>query len=138
METFMKANNLRWVFCVLRGNVSYYLADENNNPLGYPFLRNLSKDERKLLDGLGICCSTDPASFIYFDVFPKEPREMVEITADAYIEVRKGKDVEFYKAGTYTDTWTNPMDYQFVNKTVLANIPQYKIHIAGHYVPVSE
>lgn len=63
---------------------------------------------------------------------------MVEITADAYIEVRKGKDVEFYKAGIYTDTWTNPMDYQFVNKTVLANIPQYKIHIAGHYVPVSE
>ena len=68
----------------------------------------------------------------------KEYSERVEITAPLYIEVRRGDKVELQRAGTYTDEWTNLRDYQFVNETVLANIPKDKIHIEGNYVPVTE
>ena len=134
----MEAKNLRWVFCVLRGNVTYFLADENNNPLGFPFLRYLSKEEQRLLDNLGIRCSTDPCNSYYFDVSPKKPSERVMITAPAYIEVHNGEGIEFCKVGTYTGESESLRDCQFVNETVLANIPQSKIHFGGNYVPVAE
>ena len=134
----MVAENLRWVFYACHGNVAYFLADGHNKPLGFPFLRNLSDDERKLLKDLGIRCLVDPNNFFYFDVEPKEYRERVEITAPAYIEVRRGTDVKLERSGTYTGEWTNLKDYQFVNETILANIPKCRIHIAGNYVPVAE
>ena len=134
----MEAKNLRWVFYAHLNNITSYLADENNKPLGFPFLRNLSKEDLQLLESLGICCSTDPGSFCYFDPFPKEYRERVTITAPAYFEMCKNGHIEFQKAGTYTDESINLKDIQFVNETILANIPQNKIHIPGHYVPVSE
>ncbi len=134
----MGAENLRWVFYAYHDNVTYFLADENNKALGFPFLRHLSTDERKLLEDFGIRCVVDPNNFCFYDVELKEYSERVEITAPLYIEVRKGNEVEFRRAGTYTDEWTNLRDYQFVNETILANIPEGKIHIAGNYVPVSE
>ncbi len=134
----MEANNLRWVFHAYHDNVTYFLADENNKPLGFPFLRHLSTDERKLLENLGIRCIVDPNNFYYYDVELKEYSERVEITAPLYIEVRRGDKVELQRAGTYTGEWTNLKDYQFVNETVLANIPKDKIHIEGNYVPVTE
>lgn len=134
----MEAENLRWVFYSYRGNVNFFLADANNKPLGFPFLRHLSEDELKLLDDLGIQCIMDPLNHYFFDVVPKQYNERVMITAPVYIEVRKGNDVEFCEAGTYTDEWTNLKDYQFVNNAVNLNIPKDKIHIEGHYVPVSE
>ena len=134
----MEAKNLRWVFYAYRDHVNIVLADANNKSLGFPFLCHLSKEELKLLDDLGIRCTMDPLNHYYFDVAPKEYHERVMITAPVYIEVRKGNDVEFYEAGTYTGEWTDPVDYQFVNNAVDLNIPKCKVHIAGHYAHVSE
>lgn len=134
----MEAENLRWVFHEYRRGVGYFLANENNEALGFPFLRYLTKKELKLLDDLGIKCSTDPANHYYTDVFPKEYRESVMITAPVYIEVWNGKEAEYQKRGVYTEEYINLKDLQFVCETIAANIPQHKIHFSGRYVPVSE
>lgn len=137
-ETTMKAENLRWVFHQHLCGVSCFLADENNNPLGFPFLRYLTKEEIKLLDDLGITCSMDPANHFYFDVFPKEYREKVTVTAPAYFKTQVFGDVMYRNEGTFTCEYTNLKDIQFVCETVAANIPQDHIYLSGHYVPISE
>lgn len=130
----MKTTKLHWVFCCRSNNIHHFLGNLDNEPLGYPMLRGLDTEERKLLTESGIGWDFDEASVLYIHCFPGSNRTNTLITAPAYIAFDVGKTTHYKKIGDFTGEWTSPEVIQQVNETIARIIPEDKIHIPGRYV----
>ena len=129
------SEQLHWVFYCQGEKIRYFLANNQNRQLAYPFLKNLTSKEIQHLTSLGLVCCMDPSNHLYYDVISKEDKKSM-ITAPLYFRMSDGENYRYSKMGEYTDEYTSLEAFQFVNETVANNIPAWKIHIPGRYISI--
>lgn len=130
----MKTDKLHWVFRCRKGKISPILGNERNEPLSFPVLKGLTKEECELLTELGIGFELDKDNNLLTHCSSRPTHRQVVIDAPVFIEIIRDKSLLYRYIGRYTAKWVNPRSIQYVNEIVQEVIPKNKIYHFGCYV----